>query len=55
MKERIQRFDDDLIVRLKDDNFTLSEGEDPIYGVEDVMIDDTKDNDNLDSPLLEDN
>ena len=53
MKERIQRFDDDLIVRLKDDNFTLSEGEDPIYGVEDVMMDDdTNDNDNLDSPLL---
>ena len=54
MKECIQRFDDDLIVRLKDDNFTLSEGEDPIYGVEDVMLDDDiNDNDNLDSPLLD--
>ena len=55
MKERIQRFDDDFIVRLKDDNFTLGVGEDPIYGEEDVMMDDdTKDNDNLDSPLLKD-
>ena len=45
-KECIQCFDDDLIERLKDDNFTLSEGEDPIYGVEDVM-DSIEDNDNI--------
>ena len=51
-KECIQRFDDNLIECLKDDNFTLSEGEDPIYGVEDV-IDSIEDNNNID--FLEEN